>query len=120
MARNLETKKAVTYKDVLRYVYNSEECKVDSAEGKRLKQMVEKLCLNDDAWNEDFLAMFNIIERDINEIKLKLQNKPLFSAMYKYSAETFMKYYEQMEPSKEYKNIILWQVRINSALHLDY
>ena len=43
MAENLETKKAVTYKDVLRYrryVYDSEECKVDSAEGKRLKQIV--------------------------------------------------------------------------------
>ena len=48
MAENPETKKAVTYKDILRYVHDSEECKVDSVEGKRLKEAVEKLCLNDD------------------------------------------------------------------------
>ena len=69
-------------------------------EGKRLKQAVEKLCLNDDTSNEDFLAMYYIIEREVNEIKLKMQNKPLFSAMYKYSAENFMNYYKQMDPRK--------------------
>ena len=110
----------IVYRDILQYVQDSEKCKVDSVEGKRLKQAVEKFCLNDDTSNEDFLAMFYIIKRGVNEIKLKMQNKPLFSAMYKYSAETLMNYYKQMDPRKEYKNIVLWQVRIHSALHFEY
>lgn len=103
------TEERPTYKDVLRYIYDSEECKIDSLQGKQLKQIVERLCLNDDNSNSEFLYLFQTVETDIN--KIKEQSKcSLFQAMYKYSAETFSDYYEKLEPTTEYRNIVLWQV----------
>lgn len=108
MAENVVTEKAVTYKDVLRYIYDSEECKVDSVEAKRLKRTAEQLCLN---VNCDFLGMFNTVEKDINKIKLK-KHKSLSQAMYQYSAGIFMDHYRKLESTTEHKNIVLWQVCI--------
>ena len=93
------------YKDVLRYVYDSEECKIDSAEGRQLKQMAEKLCVDK---NDDFLTLFHKVNRDI--IRIKEDKKRLFQAMYQYSAQTFLGYYKQIDESSGHKNLVLWQV----------
>ena len=69
-----------TYKDVLRYIFDSEECHIDSKESQSLRKVVEELCTTE---NEELITYFEMMD-NVEEIK---QNKPkvLFKEMYKYS-----------------------------------
>ena len=52
----------LSYKDVLRCAFDSEECKIDTAKAKSLKSLVEELCT---IRNEEFVKYYCIIEKDV-------------------------------------------------------
>ena len=60
------------------------QCKIDSAEGKQLKQMAEKSCVNE---NDNFLVLLHKVNGDI--IHVKEDKKRLFQAMFQYLAQIF-------------------------------
>ena len=93
------------YKDVLRCVFDSEECKIDTVKAKRFKKLVEGLCT---VRNEEFISYYCIVEKDVSQLKQK--KKTSFKDMYKYCAETMSRYLKGMNMDAEYNNPILWQV----------
>jgi len=66
----------LTYKDVLHYIFDSEECHIDSKESQSVREVIEELCTTE---NEKFIEM---IEDNVEEIKQK-KPKILFKEMYK-------------------------------------
>ena len=95
-----------TYKDILRYIFDSEECQIDSKESQSLREVVDGLCTTE---NEEFLTYFEMVENDIQEVKEK-KPKLLFKEMYKYSSSTSSSYLKGMPQDAIYNHPILWQV----------
>ena len=95
-----------TYKDVLRYIFDSEECHIDSKESQSLREVVEELCTTE---NEEFITYFEMIEDNVEEIKQK-KPKMLFKEMYKYSSGTLSSYLKGMPQGAIYNHPILSQV----------
>ena len=73
-----------SYKVILRYIFDSEECQIDSKESRSLREVVNELCTTED---EEFLTYFKMVEDDVQEVKEK-KPKLLFKEMYKYSSST--------------------------------
>ena len=59
-----------TYKDILRYIFDSEECQIDLKESRSLREVVNKSCTTE---NEEFLTYFKMVEDNVQEIKKKLK-----------------------------------------------
>ena len=55
-----------TYKDTLRYIFDSAECHIDSKESQSLREVVKELCTTE---NEEFITYFEMIENNVEEIK---------------------------------------------------
>ena len=96
-----------TYKDILRYIFDSEKCQIDLKESRSLREVVNKLCTTE---NEEFLTYFEMIEDNVQVIKEK-KPKLLFKEMYKYSSSTLSTYLKGMPQDAIYNRPILWQVR---------
>ena len=96
---------SVNYKDVLRTIFDSEECKIHTAKAGKLKTLVENLCT---VQNEGFVEQFCMVAKDVS--MLKKQKKGSFKDMYKYCAEKMSCYLKGMDEDAEYNHPILWQV----------
>ena len=81
-----------TYKDILCYIFDSEECQIDSKESQSLREVINELCTTE---NEEFLTYFEMVEDNVQEIKEK-KPKLLFKEMYKYSSSTLSTYLKGM------------------------
>ena len=94
----------LSYKDILRYVLDSEECKIDSAKVRDLRTLAEHLCTT---VNDEFMKYYLMVENDVSQIK---KEKNMFKEMYKYCAQTMPSYLKEMRQDAVYNNPILWQV----------
>ena len=56
----------LSYKDILRYVLDSEECKIDSAKVRDLRTLAEHLCTT---VNDEFMKYYLMVENDVSQIK---------------------------------------------------
>ena len=90
-----------SHKDILRYVLDSGECKIDSAKAQNLKTLVEHLCTT---VNDEFMKYYLMVETQFSQIK------KMFKKMYKYCAQTMANYVKEMDQDAVYNNLILWQV----------
>ena len=83
------------YKSLLRDIFHSEELKIDSQYSKRLKDTIEKLCINEE--NDKFNKCFVKVCKDIKEItKDSKKKEPCFSKMYLYMTEKLSKTIEEL------------------------
>ena len=93
-----------SYKDILRYVLDLEECKIDSTKARNLKSLVEHLCTT---VNDEFMKYYLMVEMEVSQIK---KEKGMFKKMYKYCAQTMANYLKEMDQDAVYNDPILWQV----------
>ena len=77
-----------SYKDILRYILDSEECKIDSAKARNFKTLVEHLCTT---VNDEFMKYYLMVEMEVSQIK----KKGMFKKMYKYCAQTMANYLKE-------------------------
>ena len=93
-----------SYKDILRYVLDSEEFKIDSAKTQNLKTLVEHFCT---IANDEFMKSYLTVEMEVSQIK---KEKGMYKKMYKHCAQTMANYLKEMDQDAVYNNPILWQV----------
>ena len=99
------------YRDLLRYIYDSEECKIDSSDSKKLKE----LCVVE---HKEFFEIYcRIVEDDIDvSVKQVGGKKTSFQLMYEYSSSKFLDIYKDIDPQAKHKNLVMWQV-LNSTIN---
>ena len=95
------------YRDLLRYIYDSEECKIDSSDSKKLKELCEELCVVE---HKEFFDVYCTVEDDIMRIKQAGGKKTSFQLMYEHSSSEFLDIYKDIDPQAKHKNLVMWQV----------
>jgi len=105
--RTVDSAASLSYMDTLRYIFDQQECQIDSTESRTLRKIVDELCTTQ---NDEFLTYYEMVDDDVRRIKEK-NKKMLFKQMYKYSANTLATYLKGMPQDAIYNHPILWQVR---------
>ena len=101
----------VDYKSVLRDICDSEELKIDSKYSHKIKETLQKLCLDgDQRFEKCYERVRKELEGVITASKDKNKEQPYFRGMFLYLAEKLPKVLKEFELPKDYDDPIIWQV----------